>query len=88
MAVSVGCYSNQPEPSKPETLESLVAQAKKMEGGFTGIDLANQETRAQYTKLLAEIFVRYYPLGISKEQLLSSVVLPIQKPLSKSYLSR
>ncbi len=62
------------ESSYQETLESLVTQAKKMEDEYKGIDLANKEARNQYSNTLADIFVRYYPLGISKQQLLSSIV--------------
>lgn len=61
-------------PKEPETLEDMVAEAKRMEDEFTGTDLSDKETRNQYTKFLTDIFIRFYPLGISKEQLLSSVV--------------
>lgn len=62
-----------PEQEEQETLESLVAKAKKMEDEFTGTDLSGKEARAKHTNLLADIFARYYPVGISREQLLSSV---------------
>lgn len=63
-----------PEQDSPETLESLVAKAKKIEDEYSINDLSDKETRNNYTKLLADIFIGYYPLGISKQQLLSSVV--------------
>jgi len=61
-------------PQEPETLESLVIKAKSMEDEYSINDLSDKETRDNYTRLLADIFIGYYPLGISKQQLLSSVV--------------
>lgn len=58
----------------PETLESLATQAKNTENIYRRDDLSDTETRNKYTMLMADIFVRYYPVGISKTQLLSSVV--------------
>lgn len=63
-----------PESPQPESLEFWVAQARKMEDEYRDTDLSNKEARNQYTKFLAEIFIKYYPVGTSKEQLLSSVV--------------
>lgn len=62
------------QPSQPESLDSLVEKAKRMEDEYKGTDLSNKEIRKQYTDLLADIFVRFYPLGISKEQLDSSII--------------
>lgn len=63
-----------PDQPEPETLESLVAKAKKMEDEYNINDLSDKGTHDNYTKLLADIFIRYYPLDLSKQQLLSSVV--------------
>lgn len=61
-------------PKQNETLESLVSQAKKMEAEYKGSDLSDKKTRDQYANLLSEIFVRYYPLGVSKDELVSSII--------------
>lgn len=62
---------------EPDTLQLLVNQAREMEDGFRGKDLSDRETRNQYTKLIADIFIKFYELdklGVSRLQLLSSVV--------------
>lgn len=48
-----------PDQPEPETLESLVAKAKKMEDEYSINDLSDKRTRDNYTKLLADIFIRY-----------------------------
>lgn len=59
---------------EPETLEDMVAEAKSMEEEFKGRDLSDKESRDQYAELLVNIFVRYYPLGVSKLELQSSII--------------
>lgn len=64
-----------------EILQSLVLDAKKIEDEFEGNDLSDRETRNKYTILLADIFIRYYHLNLSKEQMLSSVIF-VNDPLT------
>src|SRR3989344_3846451 len=58
----------QPELAQPETLESLVTEARKMEDEYKDTDLSNKELRARNTNLLTDISPRNYPIGIPEEK--------------------
>lgn len=61
------------QTTPPETLESLVAQAKKMEDGYKAKDLSDKPTREKYAGVLAGIYAFYYPGYFSKQQLIDAV---------------
>lgn len=67
-------FTPQPEPEIPETLESLVAQAKDMENTYTGNDLSDNKTRNNFTAILAGIYTKDAPSALTKEQIAGSVV--------------
>lgn len=66
-------FASQPEHQTPETLGSLVIQAKKMEAEFQGQDLANKPLREKYAGILAGISALHYPGYSSRQQLTAAV---------------
>lgn len=62
-------FKPQPEQAGPETLESLVAQAKKMEDEYKGKDLSDKTARERYADTLVGIFAFHYPGYFSRQQL-------------------
>lgn len=56
-----------------ETLESLVAQAKKMEDEYLDNNLSNKPTREKFAGILAGIFTFHYPEYFSKQQLIETI---------------
>ena len=63
----------QPEQTEPETLESLVAQAKKMEDEYKGQDLSDKVTREKYMDVLAGIFAFHNHDFLSRQQFKQAV---------------
>lgn len=66
-------FTSPAEQDGPETLESLVAKAKKMEDEYKGRDLSDKTTREKYADMLAGIFAFHYPSYLSRQQLRESI---------------
>ncbi len=64
----------QPEFSQPETLESLIAQARKMEEQFRSQDLADKVIRKKYVDILADAFALHTFPSLSKDDIANSVL--------------
>ncbi len=62
-------FTSKPEQSKPESLESLITQAKKMEDEYKDQNLSNKAIREKFADLLAGIFSLHYPEYFSRKQL-------------------
>lgn len=60
-------------PQKPETLEDMVAKAKRMEDEFKGRDLSDKNIREKYADILAGIFVFHHPGYLSRQELKETV---------------
>lgn len=67
-------FAPHPDRTQPETLPSLVAQAKKMEDEFKDQDLSNKVTREKYADLLAGIFAFHHPDYLSRQQLKETII--------------
>lgn len=67
-------FTPQPEPSRPETLESLVAEAKNMEEQFRGQDLSDKVIRKKYVAILAGAFALHAFPDLSKDDIANSVL--------------
>src|SRR3989344_367497 len=63
----------QPELAQPETLESLVVQARKMEDEYKSQDLSNKPTREKYAGIIAGIFAFHNPGYLTKQQLAETI---------------
>ena len=63
----------QPELAQPETLESLVVQARKMEDEYKSQDLSNKPIREKYANIIAGIFAFHNPGYLTKQQLAETI---------------
>lgn len=67
-------FTRLPEIPESDTLDSLVAKAKKMEEEFSENDLSNEPLRNNFTAVLAGIYSKDSPSNYSKEQIAESVI--------------
>ncbi len=67
-------WLREPPQSEPETLESIVAQAKKIEAEFSGNDLSDKLIRNNFTNILADIYSKDAPSDWTQERIRESVI--------------
>ena len=67
-------FAPQPDQLEPETLESLVIKAKKIEGDFRDNDLSNESVRNSFILILADVYAKDSPSNWTKQQIAQSII--------------